>query len=321
MSLIASIALCCVFAGEFVEQPSDRRIDKCAIVYAPLAEVWKTWTTKEGLSFIAEDAKIELRVGGAYEWYFSKDAPEGQRGGEGCKVLSFVPQQQISFSWNAPPTIPALRDAGAKTQVCISFRSITDEQTMILLSQHGLGEGKDWDDYYIYFQNAWSVVMLACEEHFDPQGVKKSAADRLEQAFVVDAPLAKVWADLTTKEGLESWMVPHAEIDLRSGGRATYSSGKDGDEPIVIAFDYVVPQRIVSQRFLDVPKAMPDREVMLGGSYATYFEPLGANRTLLRFEATGYDASESGKNARERFFKSNTTNIKHLSESYAGSPR
>lgn len=321
MSLILSFALSCALAGEFVEHPTDRRIDKCAIVHAPLADVWKTWTTKEGVAFIAEDAKIELQVGGAYEWYFSKDAPEGQRGGEGCRVLSFVPQQEISCSWNAPPKIPALRTAGTKTQVNISFRSITDQQTMILLSQHGLGEGKDWDEYYVYFQNAWSVVMLSCEEHFDPQGVKRMAAPQLEQAFVVDAPLAKVWADLTTKEGLESWMVPHAEIDLRSGGQATYSSGKEGDEPIVLAFDFVVPQRIVSQRFLEVPKAMPDREAMLAGRYATYFEPLGTGRTLLRFEATGYDASETGKRARERFFKSNSTSVKHLADSYAGAAR
>jgi len=36
---------------------------------------------------------------------------------------------------------------------------------------------------------------------------------------LVDAPLAQVWAAFTTGEGLRSWMAPHAEIDLRVGGR------------------------------------------------------------------------------------------------------
>ena len=32
---------------------------------------------------------------------------------------------------------------------------------------------------------------------------------------IVAAPVAQVWAAYTTQAGLESWMVAHAEIDLR----------------------------------------------------------------------------------------------------------
>ena len=36
---------------------------------------------------------------------------------------------------------------------------------------------------------------------------------------IVNAPLDQVWAAYTTKTGLESWMVAHAEIDLKIGGK------------------------------------------------------------------------------------------------------
>ena len=52
-------------------------------------DVWKAWTTEDGTkTFFAPDCKIDLRPGGAYEMYFNPDAPEGDRGGEGCRILA-----------------------------------------------------------------------------------------------------------------------------------------------------------------------------------------------------------------------------------------
>ena len=39
----------------------DRRIDKTAVIEAPLSEVWRAWTTTEGVqSFFAPSAWVEL---------------------------------------------------------------------------------------------------------------------------------------------------------------------------------------------------------------------------------------------------------------------
>jgi len=58
-----------------------RVLSKEIIVDAPRAEVWKRWTTVEGVtSFFAREAHLELRTGGAFEMIFLPDAPEGHRG-------------------------------------------------------------------------------------------------------------------------------------------------------------------------------------------------------------------------------------------------
>src|SRR5947209_12000106 len=36
---------------------------------------------------------------------------------------------------------------------------------------------------------------------------------------IVEAPVGKVWKAFTTKEGMQSWCVAHADIDLRIGGK------------------------------------------------------------------------------------------------------
>ena len=75
----------CVGSIAFAGVPA--RLDKEIIVATPQAVAFKFWATADGVrKMIAEDARIELVPGGAYEWHFSKSAPAGQRGSDGCKV-------------------------------------------------------------------------------------------------------------------------------------------------------------------------------------------------------------------------------------------
>lgn len=138
----------------------ERVIAKPVTVSASLTDVWAAWTTTAGVtSFGPPQANVELRVGGPYEWYFAPKAPEGSRGSEGCRVLSFLPRQMLSFTWNAPPSIPELRGANVHTHVVTQFEDLEDGRVEVSLSPLGLGEGKEWDEYYDYFTRAWPRVL------------------------------------------------------------------------------------------------------------------------------------------------------------------
>jgi uncharacterized protein YndB with AHSA1/START domain len=87
-----------------------RVIRKEVKVNASVEKAWKAWTTSEGAAtFFAPKARIELTLGGRYELYFDLEAPKGSQGGEGCRVLSFLPMEMLSFEWNAPPEFPEVR--------------------------------------------------------------------------------------------------------------------------------------------------------------------------------------------------------------------
>lgn len=144
-----------------------REIHKQLTVAASPREVWQAWTTSEGIkSFFGRDADIELAVGGKFEVYFALEAPQGSRGSEGCKVLAYLPEKMLAFSWNAPPSIPILRDAGAKTQVVLQFAPVRGDRTRVSLTQHGLGQGKEWDEYHAYFDRAWGNVLTSLKKRF-----------------------------------------------------------------------------------------------------------------------------------------------------------
>jgi len=139
------------------------------VVNAPVADVWKAWTTVEGIEsfFAPKAAKVEPWPGGAFELWFGVNFPEGSRGSEGCKVHSVKPMEQFVFEWNAPPTIPQIR--GLRTLVYLDFKPLPDNRTELTLRNFGYGDGEDWAKSKAYFFRAWPAVMASLEKRFMPK--------------------------------------------------------------------------------------------------------------------------------------------------------
>ncbi len=164
--MVASLMADIVRPDRYPSELSDRILQKEAIVTATVADVWSALTTSAGVkAFLGVACNIDLRLGGPYEYYFDMSAPRGSRGSEDCRVLSFLPQQMLSFEWNAPPSFGDLRDQ--RTQVVIYLSSTADGHTKLQFNQLGWGVGDQWDELYDYFDRAWSAVLGALVEHFN----------------------------------------------------------------------------------------------------------------------------------------------------------
>ena len=141
----------------------EKHIYKKIVVPLPIKKVWKAWTDKkEIINFFAPKAGIELEIGGMYELYFLLDNPPGLQGSEGAKILSYIPEKMLSFSWNAPPEYPEIRKQ--KTWVVIFFEG-KEKKTSLELYHFGWKKGKDWNEVYDYFQNAWELVLKRFREN------------------------------------------------------------------------------------------------------------------------------------------------------------
>jgi uncharacterized protein YndB with AHSA1/START domain/uncharacterized protein YciI len=145
------------------DAPAPIRVE--TVVDAPRQEVWQAWTTTEGITtFFAANAEIEMKPGGAFEIYFSADSPVGSRGSEGCKVLSWVDQEMLAFSWNAPPTFENVRTK--RTFVVLQFSDVGAGKTRIRLTNDGYQTGEEWEKAHAYFTKAWPSVLEACKQRF-----------------------------------------------------------------------------------------------------------------------------------------------------------
>ncbi len=156
-------------SDRYVREQSEGVLHKETIVSASIDQVWRAWTTTEGVkSFFSPEANVELRISGPYEIYFNMEAPYGQRGAEDCRVLSFLPKRMLSFEWNAPPQFGELRNQ--RTHVVLMFEPIGESQVKVSLTQLGWGRGEEWKKLFDYFDRAWGMVLGNLKESFVKNG-------------------------------------------------------------------------------------------------------------------------------------------------------
>ena len=145
--------------------PDVRSFTVESVVNAPPHDVWTAWTAADQIAtwWGPPDTKIDFRVGGAFEILFNMDEPYGRQGSEGCVYLGYIPDELISFTWNAPPHL-TLREA--HTWVVLRFSPVEDG-TLVRLTHTGFLTGDDWDAYIDYFRSAWVYVLSLLSKHWD----------------------------------------------------------------------------------------------------------------------------------------------------------
>jgi len=128
-------------------------------VPAPLHEVWRAFTTSNGLeTWLAPKAVVDLRPGG--DWIVS--FPGGNSTGGGT-VVSFVPEKELVLSALAPDQFPHVR--AERTRAVFTFEPRGDA-TIVRLTQTGWKTGREWDDAYEYLLAGNAELMSALHRRF-----------------------------------------------------------------------------------------------------------------------------------------------------------
>ena len=131
--------------------------------------------------------------------------------------------------------------------------------------------------------------------------------DRIQRTVEIAHPPAKVWAALTTAEGISAWFGQEATIDLRPGGSASMKFGADHvaemrvervEEPTVFGFTWPIhgqpeddPRRTYVEFTLE-PAGAGTRLTVVESGFAQL--PEDAHRTAYDGNTQGW-ASELGE--------------------------
>jgi uncharacterized protein YndB with AHSA1/START domain len=164
-TLAAAFALVVLAACGSAAASAERMIEKQGVVKAPIAEVWKAWTTREGIrSFFAPDANVEPRSGGPFEIIMNPYAEPGMKGADDMRVMAVQEPTMLSFTWNAPPHQPEIR--AQRTLVIVRLKPVDERSTEVTIHHLGWGEGEKWNATYAYFDRAWGNVLANLQKRF-----------------------------------------------------------------------------------------------------------------------------------------------------------
>lgn len=159
------------------KQKTDRTIFLNATVDAPPAEVFRLWTSEDGIrKFFAPAARVDASVGGNYQIIFApaRDPEGNSHGTKGARILKLVPDKELAFEWitfagdellggNAPPSAPpAERNVRPlPTWVELSFDAVAGEpeKTHLRFAHYGFRDGEKWEKSFHWFERAWKGVL------------------------------------------------------------------------------------------------------------------------------------------------------------------
>jgi uncharacterized protein YndB with AHSA1/START domain len=102
-------------------------------------DVWQQLTSAAGWrSLCGAESRIELRPGGRFEVLLDPATPLDAQGSAGCTVLSLLPDEMLSFTWNAPPKYES---AGPRaTWVVLRLESPSATRTRVWIDHLGFAE-------------------------------------------------------------------------------------------------------------------------------------------------------------------------------------
>ncbi|MEP7065513.1 MAG: SRPBCC domain-containing protein [Gemmatimonadota bacterium] len=156
--LVAATAAGSRVAGAAERRQQEKMLRIEITVPAARSEVWKAFSTSEGLStWLAPNAVVDLRPGGEWMVHFAGSSSAGGN------IVSFVPKKQIVIAAMAPEQFPTVRAQRTSAKFELEDRG---KETLVRLTQTGWKDGDEWDRAYEYLTAGNAQLLAALHKRF-----------------------------------------------------------------------------------------------------------------------------------------------------------
>jgi len=170
-------------------------------------------------------------------------------------------------------------------------------------------------------KNTAGVVLFMIALALLPGVCRAQDDNRLVHEGIVNAPLDQVWAAFTTREGLESWMAAHAEIELKLGGTMKTQYDPKGTIDDAKAIENTIlsyePMRMLSFKVTKAPQGFPFPNGIKNMWTVVYFEAQGEKATRVRVVSMGFGNDDESKKMRGFFNRGNAFTLQRLQKRFA----
>ena len=147
---------------------ADQPLVHTAIVNAPVSEVWKAWTTKEGItSWMVASGEIDLRVGGKMRTSYTKGSDLTGPDVIENSILCLDPQRMLSIKIaKAPERFPFQR-AMQNVWTVIYFEPVEEKRTKVTCRMIGFDHEEESVKMRLFFLQGNQQTLDALVKHFD----------------------------------------------------------------------------------------------------------------------------------------------------------
>ncbi|HED66848.1 MAG TPA: SRPBCC domain-containing protein [Planctomycetes bacterium] len=168
-----------VDAPQDAEEPIQSRVDVLPtgerilveeiLIDAPLAEVWRAYTTEEGYTaWAAPKARIDLRVGGTILTQYGADAEIGDPGTNTLHIVNYVPERVLTLRAEIADNWPeVMKQDGDRLTNVILFDALSPTRTRVESFGIGYGDSPEYEELLEFFLTANRSLYVELKRHLE----------------------------------------------------------------------------------------------------------------------------------------------------------
>jgi uncharacterized protein YndB with AHSA1/START domain len=163
-ALIAAASLLIVTQQDTAEQP----LVASAVVNAPVKEVWKAWTTSEGIrSWMVAAGEVDLRIGGALRTSYTKDSDLKGKDVIVNTILAFDPERMLTIRNTQSPEKFPFKKAMADCWTVIYLRPVDEAKTEVVVRMNGYNSTEESQKMKAFFKQGNQMTLDALVKRFE----------------------------------------------------------------------------------------------------------------------------------------------------------
>jgi len=137
------------------------------IVDAPVADVWKVWTTSDGYKLLGVAlADVDFRIGGLIQSRYSAAGTLGDAETIQNRILAYEPMRMIAIRIDKPPASFPFKEAWKNTWTVITLTPLPDGRTHVRGASMGFGGDPESVAMRRFFERGNGDTIRVLAEHF-----------------------------------------------------------------------------------------------------------------------------------------------------------
>jgi len=138
-----------------------------ATLDAPVAAVWKVWTTSEGYKSVGVAlAEVDFRIGGLIRSRYSAAGVLGDEETIENRILAYEPQRMIAIQIARPPKSFPFKEAWKRTWTVVTLTDAGSNRTHIRVASMGYGNDREATAMRRFFESGNASTLKMLQDHF-----------------------------------------------------------------------------------------------------------------------------------------------------------
>lgn len=143
------------------------------IVNAPVAEVWKVWTTPDGYKTLGVAlADVDFRIGGLIRSRYAADGVLGDGQTIENRILAYEPQRMIAIRIDKPPVNFPFKEAWKHTWTVVTLTPLAGGRTHLRVASMEFGADDESQAMRRFFERGNEETIRTLSAGFERAGAR-----------------------------------------------------------------------------------------------------------------------------------------------------